>query len=226
MVTRSADREANMAPHALDRLVLKLGAESGLGGEGKPLGTVLSVGSEHGFTDADIRTAIEILWKREWLRCEGPHRADEMLEFADTRIATTVEGKDRLRRLQATAQFNVRPPARLIEELRRLAHQGESATSLAVRALEEWVRMERFPGVDFRWSPSGRQPHVTGTGLTVWEIHRVWLDHEESLDAVREHYPHLASIQIQAGVAYAREYQDEMPPGWGEKPPFAREVRV
>lgn len=35
--------------------------------------------------------------------------------------------------------------------------------------------MQPYPGIDFRWTPAGRAPCVTGTGLTVWEVHAVWL---------------------------------------------------
>lgn len=210
-------------PDALDRLVLRLGSERVSGGVGRDLAAVRAIADEHGFGAEAVLTCLEILEHRRWIHCAAVRGDASPLDFGDTRITATPEGKDRLRHLEATTQFNVRPPAHLLEELRRLTRSGQSATALAVRALTEWVRMENFPGIDFRWTPSGRQPHVTGTGLTAWEMFRVWLEHDESTARVLESHPHLSAVQVEAGVAYAREFQDEMPPGWGTRPPFARE---
>jgi len=85
--------------------------------------------------------------------------------------------------------------------------------------------MAKFPGIDFRWSPTGRAPHVTGTGLSVWEMWAIYRDHKEDLLKIRENYPSLSAGQIHAGAGYAKAYIHEMPVRPG-KPAFARQVKV
>lgn len=85
--------------------------------------------------------------------------------------------------------------------------------------------MAKFPGIDFRGTPTGRAPHVGGTGLSVWEMFAIWRDHKEELPRIRENYPSLTPAQIHAGVGYAKAYIHEMPVRPG-KPPFAREIKV
>ncbi len=85
--------------------------------------------------------------------------------------------------------------------------------------------MARFPGIDFRWTPAGRAPHVTGTGLSAWELYRIWLDHGRDPARVRGNYPHLTLEQVHAAIAYATAYSREIPPE-PPPPPFAHEVRV
>jgi uncharacterized protein (DUF433 family) len=128
----------------------------------------------------------------------------------------------------ASVPFSARLPRSTREGLREYARQsGTSESAAASRLIEEGLRMARFPGIDFRWAPTGRQPCVTGTGLTVWEMHEIWKAFGKRADKVVARYPHLAPAQIGAGVAYAEGYSHEMPRGmWGVKPPFAREVRV
>lgn len=72
--------------------------------------------------------------------------------------------------------------------------------------------MNRFPGIDFRWTPTGRRPHITGTGLTVWEMRMIWEDHGGRLAGVRRNYPHLRPSQILAGVAYFKAHPEEKTP--------------
>jgi uncharacterized protein (DUF433 family) len=99
-----------------------------------------------------------------------------------------------------------------------------SASAAAAQLLEEGLRMEQFPGIDFRWMPSGRKAHVTGTGLSAWEMHLIWESHGKSAEKVRKNYSHLTAAQILAGAAYVESYPGEKPaPG---RPAFARVVKV
>ena len=96
---------------------------------------------------------------------------------------------------EAKRQFNIRLPKAMIDKLEAMGAPGESATSLGARAIEEWVRMMEMPGIDFRMTPTGRQPHVTGTGLTVWELFMVYSDHAGDARKVLRNYPHLKRHQ-------------------------------
>lgn len=116
------------------------------------------------------------------------------------------------RRDRKSVQFNIRLPGDLAGEIRESAlRQRTTATSVAARMIEEGVRMERFPGIDFRWAPSGRQPYLTGTGLTVWEVEMIWRHHDRDVAAALRNYPHLRAEQIRAAAAYARRYAAERP---------------
>jgi len=134
----------------------------------------------------------------------------------------------RVRRPRKTVHFNARLPEEVSDELRRFAERRRISTSAAAsQLLDEALRMERFPGVSFRWTAIGRQPFVTGTGMMVWELYHVWLDHKRTLDHVLKNYPHLKVSQVTAAVAYAKEYAEEEPPGfWGKQPPGIPAIRV
>jgi uncharacterized protein (DUF433 family) len=121
--------------------------------------------------------------------------------------------------------FGARIPKKTKRELERYADEKKlSASAAAIQFLEEGLRMERFPGIDFRWTPSGRKAHVTGTGLTAWEMHLIWKSHGKSVEKVLKNYPHLTASQVQAGAAYIEAYPDEIPAM--ERPAFAKVVKV
>jgi len=77
--------------------------------------------------------------------------------------------------------------------------------------LKEGLRMAEVPGIDFRWTPTGRRAHVIGTGLTVWELHAIFRDHGGSRARVLKNYPHLTAAQLDAALRYAANYGDEKP---------------
>lgn len=125
----------------------------------------------------------------------------------------------------ASVFFSARIPRRTKEALEAYAGARDASTSsVAARLLEEGLRMERFPGIDFRWAPSGRRACVTGTGLTAWEMHLIWESHGRNVDRVIQDYPHLKAAQVQVGSAYIEAYPEEKPSP--ECPPFLQKVRV
>jgi uncharacterized protein (DUF433 family) len=82
-------------------------------------------------------------------------------------------------------------------------------------------------GIEFRGSGADRRPYVVGTGLTVWELYHVWLDHDRNLHGVLQSLPHLKAPQVYAAVAYATEHPREEPKGaWGVKPRVPKGVRI
>lgn len=216
-----------MEPDAIDRCILELAGESGLGGVvGRHIRMIITSMLWKGIQGGEVNAALEILRKRGWVKTSHS-KTNNPLDDQGTLISITTEGRDALRRLRATTQFNVRVPKKVLEELANLGHGGESTSALAIQALTEWVRMAKFPGIDFRWTPTGRKPHVTGTGLNVWEVYHIWRDHGENVEKLLKHYPHLSATQVNLGVAYAKDHVDEMPTGeFGTKPSFAREVKV
>ena len=134
----------------------------------------------------------------------------------------------RVSRAGKSVHFNARLPKDVSERLRHYADRRRiSASAAAVELLDEALRMEAHPGIDFRWTPLGRQAFVTGTGLSVWELYHVWLDHGGKTKRVLRNYPHLKAAQVNVAVTYAKAHVHEEPPGlWGAKPPFVPGVRV
>lgn len=125
-----------------------------------------------------------------------------------------------------TVPFNVRIPEPLLRDIRSCAEQQRtSASAVATRLLEEGIRTARFPGIDFRDTPSGRQPFIVGTGLTVWELLMIWRDHKRDARYVLENYPHLREQQVRAGVAYAEAFREEAP-RQPAVPPWVRVVKI
>lgn len=218
-----------LAPHGLDMQVLKLAAESHFGVPGRTMKAILPIMLDRGAKLEDIRKAVEILESRSWITvtCQQPRVSkNERLGYADTTVEITTRGRDALRQMEANTQFNVRVPKLLAQELQDYAEQARTSMSAAaIEFMLEGVRMAKFPGVDFRWTPTGRVPHVTGTGLSVWEMFRIYRDHNEDVRRIRENYPPFTPEQIHAGVAYAKAYIHEMPVRPAQ-PAFAREVKV
>ena len=121
--------------------------------------------------------------------------------------------------------FGARIPKKTRLSLKQYAdRKGLSASAAAAQLLEEGLQMDRFPGIDFRWTPSGRKAHVTGTGLAAWEMHMIWESHGKSVEKILKHYAHLLASQIQAGAAYIEAHREEIPAL--ERPPFAQVVKV
>src|SRR5438034_1239313 len=119
----------------------------------------------------------------------------------------------RVRRPRKTVHFNARLPEEVSEELRRFAERRRISTSAAAsQLLDEALRMEKFPGVSFRWTAIGRQPFITGSGMMVWELYHVWLDHKRDVKYVLKNYPSLKASQVTAAIAYAKEFLKEEPP--------------
>lgn len=94
--------------------------------------------------------------------------------------------------------------------------------------------MDRHPGIDFRSRPTGRAAFVTGTGLAVSEVYRIWLDHRKSARLVLRNYPHLTRARLHVAIAYAEAYHREIerqvagldPSKVAEVAPLVRTVRV
>lgn len=214
-------------PELIDRCILELASESGLGGsQGRSLSAIYSIMGDRGFDREDVNTSLEILLKKKLVQQRNGHARSPFADMG-AQFAVTTDGKDHLRRLRATTQFNIRVPDKVREELEAVAREGETAPAVAVRALREWVRTEKFPGIAFRWAAGGRRPYVQGTGLSVWEVFHIWREFEKSAERVAKAYPYLKADKVNVAVAYAQAYVDEMPVGeWGEKPPFAREFKV
>lgn len=125
-----------------------------------------------------------------------------------------------MRNSQRRMHTTLRLPVDVMNHVKRYA-EGHRRTPGAViaMALKEWVDMQRFPGIDYRWTPTGREPHVTGTGLSVREMWWIWKGFKGRWPRIRYYYPDFKKAQVDAAVAYGKAYPeettfDEIPPGF------------
>lgn len=216
-------------PDTLVRAVLELLEESRYGRAGcrrQELEAIM--GRDRGIEDKDLRWALGRVKAEELVTARGRAAMGPRAPWnPDSLLVLTARGKSLLREHRATAQFNVRAPQRLLEDLGSVSHQGETPSETALRLMEEGVRMEKFPGIAFKWAPSGRRPFVLGTGLSVWEIFHIWQDFDRNAERVARAYPYLKAGPVNVAISYAQAYLNEMPlGGWGDKPPFVQEIKA
>jgi hypothetical protein len=95
--------------------------------------------------------------------------------------------------------------------LRRLARRfnQRSPSSALTLLLEEKLREVEHPLVQFRDTALGRQPHVIGLGMEVWQV--VMVAREFEYDAAKT-ARHLGVSQhlIEAAIVYREAYPDEI----------------
>ena len=94
--------------------------------------------------------------------------------------------------------------------LRRLARRfnQRSPSSALTLLLEEKLREVEHPLIQFRDTPLGRQPHVIGLGLEVWQVAMVAREFDDAAKTAR----HLGVPQhlIEAAIAYREAYPDKI----------------
>lgn len=114
----------------------------------------------------------------------------------------------------STVQFSARLDADIVARLKtQSAREGLSASQLAERYIDEGLRAEEFPGIEFRPGPTGRRAALMD-GPDIWEIVR-------DVRAAREAgaaEPHalvaaasdLTDAQVRLAAAYYTVYPDEI----------------
>ena len=193
-----------------------------------PLGAIFDRFRKHGIDQQEIGDIMDGLVAWGWIELhgkEGKSTADR-LKIRDVQAEVTPKGTIAGRDLGASRQFNVRLPGSLARELRNLAQErGTTPTTIALELIEEGARLARHPGIYFRSTPSGRRPHVSGTGVTVWEMEEVLDSYKGVEGRMLSDYKHLKSAQVQAARGYAAAHPEERPPE-AAIPPGIRKFRV
>ncbi len=95
---------------------------------------------------------------------------------------------------------------RLTEWARRA---GLPERSLAQRYVEEGLRHDAHPLIQFLDGPSGRRASLVGRGLDVWEVIATIRDNHGSIGEAAE-YLQVPVGLVEAAVAYYGEYRDEI----------------
>jgi hypothetical protein len=95
---------------------------------------------------------------------------------------------------------------RLTEWARRA---GLPERSLAQRYVEEGLRHDAHPLIQFLDGPSGRRASLVGRGLDVWEVIATVRDNDGSIPEAAG-YLEVPVGLVEAAVAYYGEYRDEI----------------
>lgn len=95
---------------------------------------------------------------------------------------------------------------RLNERARRF---GLAERTLAQRYLEEGLRHDAHPLVQFLDGASGRRASLVGRGLDVWEVIATLRDNDGSIPEAAD-YLHVPVGLIEAAVSYYGEHCDEI----------------
>jgi uncharacterized protein (DUF433 family) len=99
---------------------------------------------------------------------------------------------------------------RLLGSLQERARdRGESANALAERLLEEGLRHDAHPLIDFREGAAGRRPALVGTRLDVAHVVDTWLDSNKSIAETVEYFE-LPERHIRAALQYYAAFQEEV----------------
>jgi uncharacterized protein (DUF433 family) len=95
---------------------------------------------------------------------------------------------------------------RLQRAARRLGRRPSEASALL---LDEALKADEFAHIQFRSTPVGRQAHLTGTGLAVWEV----MFMAKACNGEAERVAALLEVplaKVQAALNYAAAYPDEI----------------
>jgi hypothetical protein len=95
---------------------------------------------------------------------------------------------------------------RLADRARRA---GVAERTLAQRYVEEGLRHDMHPLIQFLDGPSGRRASLVGRGLDVWEVIATVQDNNGSITDAAGYLGVPAGL-VEAAVAYYGEYHDEI----------------
>lgn len=95
---------------------------------------------------------------------------------------------------------------RLSNQARR---SGLAERTLAQRYLEEGLRHDVHPLIQFLDGPSGRRASLVGRGLDVWEVIATVSDNDGSITEAAD-YLEITRGLVEAAVTYYGEHRDEI----------------
>ena len=105
--------------------------------------------------------------------------------------------------------LSVRLADEAAEEVKRIARrERRSASEVTGRAVEEWLRMERFPLIEFRSLSGERQACIKGR-LPVWQVLLVGKAHGMDVDKTAEHLQ-LTREQVRIAFDYYGAFGSEI----------------
>lgn len=91
----------------------------------------------------------------------------------------------------------------------RAGRAGVAERTLAQRYVEEGLRHDAHPLIQFLDGSSGRRASLVGRGLDIWEVIATVQDHNGAITEAAE-YLQIPAGLVEAAVAYYGEYRDEI----------------
>jgi hypothetical protein len=118
-----------------------------------------------------------------------------------------------MRMARATRNFSARWATDVLDRLReRSESEGISKSRLAERYVDEGIRMDEHPGIEFRDGPAGRRASLQ-RGPDVWQVVMTMQEYErhggDMIAAAAEHLD-LSRSQIEAGARYYAAYPEDI----------------
>ena len=89
-----------------------------------------------------------------------------------------------------------------LDSFARAVHKSRNEAT--AQLIEEALRHEDFPAVEFRDSASGRQAYVVGSGLAVWEVLMVAADYDLDPARTAAHLPTPGAFRPRCGGRFTR----------------------
>jgi uncharacterized protein (DUF433 family) len=97
-----------------------------------------------------------------------------------------------------------------VERLHRLARRlGKTPSETSAILIEEALRENEFPYIEFRHSLYGRQPYLKNSSLAVWEVMAIAQNYDLDVQKTAEHF-HRPVEWVKAAFIYAEAYADEV----------------
>lgn len=101
-------------------------------------------------------------------------------------------------------------PDSLLSSLQdRARERGESANALAERYVEEGIRRDSHPLIDFWDGTPGRRAMVLGTRIEVGQVVDTWLESSKSVEETAEYF-NLPERYVAAALQYYAAFRDEI----------------
>jgi len=96
------------------------------------------------------------------------------------------------------------------ERLQRKARQiGRSPSETGAILLDESLRRDEFAFIDFRDSPVGRQAHIQGSRLAVWQVVTLARSYAGDAKKTAEHLE-WPLVKVQSALSYAKAFPEEI----------------
>ena len=111
--------------------------------------------------------------------------------------------------LMSTAYISGRVPARYERLVVKQARAAKTSKSnLVARYVIEKSIENEFPGISFRNSLNGREAHLTGHRVAVWELVEVY-EEAQSIEKTAKHFD-WPPVLVKRALAYAKAYPEEV----------------
>lgn len=112
--------------------------------------------------------------------------------------------------MAASTVVSLRLPPDQAERLRRMARRlGRSASEIGAELVGEGLRRADFAFIEFRDSGAGRQAHIQGTRLAVWQAISVLRSFEGDVPKAAAHL-RWPEAKMHAAAAYTKAFPDEI----------------